>query len=141
MLTIFEKLKNMRVSEVMTTPVVCSSPDSSAHDILKKLENCNFTGLPIVDDKAILGIVSEKDIIQLFLQGKNLRSILAKDFMERNIITADKNSYVLPSVKALIENQILRLPITYQGRLVGILTRHDILKIILDTNPEFSIIP
>jgi tRNA nucleotidyltransferase (CCA-adding enzyme) len=140
MLTIFEKLKNMRVSEVMTTPVVCSSPDSSAHDILKKLENCNFTGLPIVDDKAILGIVSEKDIIQLFLQGKNLRSILAKDFMERNIITADKNSYVLPSVKALIENQILRLPITYQGRLVGILTRHDILKIILDTNPEFSII-
>ena len=141
MLSIFEKLKNMRVSEVMTAPVVCASPDSSAHDILKKLENCNFTGLPIVDDKAILGIVSEKDIIQLFLQGKNLRSILAKDFMERNIITADKNSYVLPSVKALIENQILRLPITYQGRLVGILTRHDILKIILDTNPEFSIIP
>jgi tRNA nucleotidyltransferase (CCA-adding enzyme) len=141
MLTIFEKLKNMRVSEVMTTPVVCSSPDSSAHDILKKLENCNFTGLPIVDDKAILGIVSEKDIIQLFLQGKNLRSVLAKDFMEQNIITADKNSYELPSVKALIENQILRLPITYQGRLVGILTRHDILKIILDTNPEFSVIP
>jgi CBS domain-containing protein len=141
MLSIFEKLKNMRVSEVMTTPVVCSSPDSSAHDILKKLENCNFTGLPIVDDKAILGIVSEKDIIQLFLQGKNLRAILAKDFMEINVITADKNSYVLPSVKALIENQILRLPITYQGRLVGILTRHDILKIILDTNPEFSVIP
>ena len=141
MLTIFEKLKNMRVSEVMTTPVVCSSPDSSAHDILKKLENCNFSGLPIVDDKAILGIVSEKDIIQLFLQGKNLRAILAKDFMEINVITADKNSYVLPSVKALIENQILRLPITYQGRLVGILTRNDILKIILDTNPEFSIIP
>jgi tRNA nucleotidyltransferase (CCA-adding enzyme) len=141
MLSIFEKLKNMRVSEVMTTPVVCSSPDSSAHDILKKLENCNFSGLPIVDDKAILGIVSEKDIIQLFLQGKNLRAILAKDFMEPNVITADKNSYVLPSVKALIENQILRLPITYQGRLVGILTRNDILKIILDTNPEFSIIP
>jgi CBS domain-containing protein len=141
MLSIFEKLKNMRVSEVMTTPVVCSSPDSAAHDILKKLENCNFTGLPIVDDKAILGIVSEKDIIQLFLQGKNLRAILAKDFMETNVITADKNSYVLPSVKALIENQILRLPITYQGRLVGILTRHDILKIILDTNPEFSVIP
>jgi CBS domain-containing protein len=140
MLSIFEKLRNIRVSEVMTTPVVCSSPDSSAHDILKKLENCNFTGLPIVDDKAILGIVSEKDIIQLFLQGKNLRAILAKDFMETNVITADKNSYVLPSVKALIENQILRLPITYQGRLVGILTRHDILKIILDTNPEFSII-
>lgn len=61
--------------------------------------------------------------------------------MEQNIITADKNSYELPSVKALIENQILRLPITYQGRLVGILTRHDILKIILDTNPEFSVIP
>lgn len=124
----------------MTTPVVCASPDSSAHDILKKLENCNFTGLPIVDDQAILGIVSEKDIIQLFLQGKNLREVLAKDFMERNVITADKNAYVLPSVKALIGNQILRLPITYQGRLVGILTRHDILKIIIDTNPEFSII-
>ena len=125
----------------MTTPVVCSSPDSSAHDILKKLENCNFTGLPIVDDKAILGIVSEKDIIQLFLQGKNLRSVLAKDFMEQNIITADKNSYELPSVKALIENQILRLPITYQGRLVGILTRMTYLKSSLIPILNFLLFP
>ncbi len=124
----------------MTTPVVCASPDSSAHDILKKLDNCSFSGVPIVDDKVIIGIVSEKDIIQLFLQGKNLKDILAQDFMERNVVMADKNSYVLPSVKALIGNQILRLPITYQGRLVGIITRHDILKIIIDSNPDFSII-
>ena len=115
----------------MTTPVVCASPDSSAHDILKKLDNCSFSGVPIVDDKVIIGIVSEKDIIQLFLQGKNLKDILAQDFMERNVVMADKNSYVLPSVKALIGNQILRLPITYQGRLVGIITRHDILRVMV----------
>lgn len=130
----------MKVSEIMTRPVVCTSADISAQDILTKLETSHFSGMPVIEDNIIIGIVSEKDILQLFLQEKNLQSTLAQEFMIQNVITADLDSLVLAVMKAFIDNQILRLPITHQGKLVGIVTRHDLLKYILSAAPEFALI-
>lgn len=135
-----QKLKSMKVSEIMTRPVVCTSADISAQDILTKLETSHFSGMPVIEDNSIIGIVSESDILQLFLQGRNLKSILAHEFMTRKVITATSDSLVLPVIKAFIDNQILRLPITHQGKLVGIVTRHDLLKYILSAAPEFALI-
>jgi len=125
----------------MTQPVVCSSADTSARDILEKLNSSGFSGMPICEENIVLGIVSEKDIMQLLLQGKSLSSTFASEFMTRDVITADQNCYMLSVVKSFIDNQILRLPITDQGKLVGIITRHDLLKFILDATPEFSLVP
>ncbi len=43
-------------------------------------------------------------------------------------------------MKAFIENRVLRVPITHQEKLVGIVTRHDLLKVIVDTKPEFPVV-
>jgi tRNA nucleotidyltransferase (CCA-adding enzyme) len=136
-----QKFKSMKVSEIMTRPVVCTNADISAQDILTKLEASHFSGMPVIDDNSIIGIVSESDILQLFLQGKNLNSTLAHEFMTRKVITATSDSLALSAIKAFIDNQILRLPITHQGKLVGIVTRHDLLKCITSAIPEFSLIP
>jgi CBS domain-containing protein len=60
--------------------------------------------------------------------------------MTRNIVTAEQDSTILPLIKAFIDNQILRLPITHEGKLVGIISRHDLLKVINDSAPEFPLI-
>ena len=135
-----QKLKSMKISEVMIRPVVCTSPDTSAHDILEKLNSCQYSGIPVVEDNILIGMVSERDILELFIQGKNLKCTFARDFMIQNVITAEQDSLILPVIKTVIDNQILRLPITHQGKLVGIVTRHDLLKYILDTTPEFALI-
>ncbi len=135
-----EKLKSIKASEVMTRPVVCANPDSSAHDVLEKLTSTHFSGLPVVEDDKVVGIVSESDLLQLFLQKKNLKTTLIGEVMTRNVITAEQSCTILPLIKAFIDNQILRLPITHEGKLVGIISRHDLLKVINDSAPEFPLI-
>jgi CBS domain-containing protein len=94
----------------------------------------------VVEDNTVIGLVSGSDILQLSIQGKNLKSPLSQEFMTRNVITAEQDSSVPSVMKALIDNQINRLPIIHQGKLVGIVTRHDLLKCIFDTTPEFTLI-
>jgi CBS domain-containing protein len=135
-----EKLNSIKASDVMIRPVVCANPDSSAHDVLEKLNGTHFSGLPVVENNIVVGIVSESDLLQLYMQKKNLKTTLVSEIMTRDTITADQNSSIFPIIKAFIDNQILRLPITHEGKLVGIISRHDLLKIISDSAPEFPVI-
>jgi CBS domain-containing protein len=135
-----QKLKSMKVSEVMTRPVMCTSPDTPAHDILEKLNRSNISGMPVVEGTTLIGIVTETDILKLFIQGKNLRSALASEFMTRNVITAEQDSLMLSAIKAFLDNQIHHLPITHKEKLVGIIFQHDLIKNIMDGAAEFALI-
>ena len=136
-----QQLKTMKVSEVMTRPVVCTSPDTSAHNILEKLNNSQISALPVIDENIIIGIVTETDVLRLFLQRKNLHTTLASEFMTQNVITAEPDSLVLSAIKGLLDNQIHHLPITHEGKLLGIVSRHDLIKNIVDSASDFSLIP
>lgn len=135
-----EKLYSIKASEIMIRPVVCANPDSSAHDVLEKLANTHFSGLPIVEDTNVVGVVSENDLLQLFLQRKNLKTTPVSEIMTRNVVTAEQDCTIMSLIKAFIDNQILRLPITQEGKLVGIISRHDLLKVINDSAPEFPLV-
>ena len=65
-----QNLKSMKVSEVMTRSVVCTCPNTSAHDILKKLNSSNISGMLVVEDNTVIGLVSGSDILQLSIQGE-----------------------------------------------------------------------
>ena len=136
-----QKLKTMKVSEVMTRPVICTSPETSAHDILEKLNSSQISALPVIESNNIIGIVTETDVLRLFLQGKNLHTILAGEFMTTNVITAEPDSLVLSAIKGFLDNQIHHLPITHHDKLVGMVNRHDLIKNIVDSASDFSLVP
>lgn len=136
-----QKLKTMKVSELMVEPVICARSDTSAHDILDKLNSSQISAIPVIDSNAVIGIVTIGDILKLFLQGKNLHSAIASEFMTKNIITAEQDSLVPSVIRGFLDNQVHHLPVTHQGKLVGIVTRRDLLKIVADADPEFALIP
>jgi CBS domain-containing protein len=136
-----QTLKTMKVSEIMTRPVICTSPETSAHDILEKLNSSQISVLPVIEDNIIIGIVTETDVLRLLLQGKNLHTTLVKGFMTQNVITAEPDSLVLSAIKGFLDNQIHHLPITHEEKLVGIVSRHDLIKNIVDSASDFSLIP
>ena len=55
----------MKVSEVMETEVVTASPDETVSEVAKRLREADVSGMPVVEDNVVLGVVSEADLLDL----------------------------------------------------------------------------
>ncbi|MFQ5482168.1 MAG: HPP family protein [Nitrospinaceae bacterium] len=134
----FDFIREHQAHQIMTSPVVCATPNASAEEIKKRFLESGCSGMPIVNqDNRVTGLVSQYDILQLIYKNVDLETIPAHKFMTRNVITADKNALLAALVKTFLEKRINRIPITDQGTLVGIVTRQDILSHLALHRPHF----
>jgi len=148
----------MRARDIMTTSVVTTRPDSSIRDIAVLLSRRQFSGLPVVDAEGrLLGIVSEGDLIHHSAIGADpkgkwwLDSLAdpdaiarvyskahgqtASDVMVRHVSTISDEAD-LEAVAATLDTQgIKRIPVIRDGRLVGIITRSDLVRALARANP------
>ena len=69
-----EKLKSIKDSDILTQPVACKSLGSSARNIVEKINSSHFLSLPIVANHVLIGIITDCDILQLFIQGENRKN-------------------------------------------------------------------
>jgi CBS domain-containing protein len=129
-------MKDLKASQVMVRPVVAAKRNASARDIALQLLNGLYSGLPVTDDEGtVIGIVTELDLLGAVMSGKELVKTTAEELMTQNAITAEKDTSVTEIVKIMKEKNIIRLPITDNGKLVGIVSRCDILTSLIE--PEF----
>ena len=130
-------MKELKASEVMVKSVISAKRNASARDLALQLLTGYFSGIPVTDEQGkIIGVITEIDLLEAVKEGKELARTTAEEIMTRDVITADVNTAVSDLVKTMKENNIIRLPITNQGKLVGIVARCDILKGLLE--PEFA---
>ncbi len=127
--------------KVMTTNPVSIRKDATIYDTIKLLAENDFTGLPVVnEDMTLAGIVTEKDVLKLLsdLETLMLSSELEEsqarieDFMTDKVVSFDERSDLLAVCECLIKNAFRRVPITCEGKLVGIISRRDIIRYILE---------
>jgi len=121
--------KDMRVEEIMVSPVTCAYQSSSLKEIMDQLVVYQFQGLPILDNSEnLIGMISVKDIVRAISQGKEPAGTTAKEVMTNNIISAEKGSTVFSLIKVMVENEITRVPICNEGKILGIICQSDIVK-------------
>mgnify|MGYP001458555490 CR=1 FL=1 len=141
----------MRAHQIMTRPVVTISPDASILDAANLMLHRHVSGLPVVDAAGkLVGVVSEGDFIRRSEIGTQrrrsrfLKLILgpgraASDFVQEHgckvseIMTAEPVTVTedtpLPTIVALMEkNKLKRLPVMRDGRVVGIVSRANLLQ-------------
>lgn len=120
-------LKSLKTAaDIMSSPVKAISPETTITEANKILLRYGHTGLPITENGKIVGIISRRDIEKAKHYG--LGHAPVKGFMSRNVVTITPDT-VLPEIQHLmIANNIGRLPVIEKGKLVGIVTRTDILK-------------
>lgn len=130
----------LEAKTVMKTSLITVKRDTPIYDAIDLLSKNKITGLPVVnDDMTIAGIISEKDVLSLLDELDNLLMIddlknstaTVDDFMTKEVVSFDEDDDMFDVCDCLIENNFRRVPVTSKGKLVGIITRGDIVAYIL----------
>jgi predicted transcriptional regulator len=120
----------------MQRPVLATTPRASVRDIAAQLVVNEISGMPVTEKSGeIVGVITEADILGALIDGKKLENLTAQDIMSTDPITIDMDMPMDKVMKVLEENGVLRLPVTSHGKVVGIISRRDIIKSVLE--PEF----
>jgi CBS domain-containing protein len=140
----------MRADDVMTMEVITVSPDTHIQDVAKTLLENHVSALPVVDDAGqLLGIVSEGDLIRRRESGTERRQswwlrllenpndlaeeyvkshgMHAKDVMTKKVVTVTEDTSVSEIAELLEKHHIKRVPVVHDGRVVGIVSRANLL--------------
>ncbi len=115
---------------IMSTDVVSVTRYAPISEVIELLVDKDITGIPVVnDDGSLAGIVTEKDILSL-LSNLQYASGTVEQYMTRDVVAFDVEDDFIAICECLMTNHFRRVPILSDGRLVGIVSRHDIIKYI-----------
>ncbi len=118
----------LKVKDIMTKNVICVKKDTPIYQCLELMTKHKISGIPVVkDDMSLVGFISEKDVLHLFHAHTDQEEKTVKDFITQPAIYFDENESLLHICNLLAKNIIRRVPITSKGKLVGIISRGDII--------------
>ena len=127
---------SLTAKDIMQRPVVAATPRASLRDVASQLVVNEFSGMPVAAaDGRLVGVITEADIVRALLEGKRLENLAASDVMTGPPVTVDVDASLEDVMKSLEDNRIVRVPVTSEGTLVGIIARRDAIRAILE--PEF----
>ena len=122
----------LETKDVMTADVICIKKDTPIIDALRLMVKNNVTGIPVVeDDMTLVGILSEQDALRLFHTFDEEKDRTVSEFMTQPAIHFDQAERLLDVCYCLRDNSIRRVPVTCDGKVVGVVSRSDIIKCIL----------
>lgn len=109
---------------------ITTSPKAKVRDVAIAMISGEITGLPVIDDdRKVIGIITEFDIIRAIRKGKNIEGARVEDIMTKNPITIGENTSIDEIINVLETKHIIRVPVVDKdGKLVGIVARRDVLK-------------
>lgn len=121
-------MKISKASDVMTREVITAKKEMLLTDVMEVLLEKRISGIPIVDDQGRLeGIVTEIDLVNSMLSG-NADETKVGEIMSTSITFFPPNATCAEMASCFTANRIRRVPIVDKDKLVGIVSRRDILK-------------
>ena len=115
----------------MKTDLITVEKDCPIYEAIKIMVENNITGLPVVDAEMHLsGIITEKDVLSLLYNNQDSPGKVG-DYMIENVVSFDSEDSLIDITDSFINNHFRRVPILSDGKLVGIISRKDIISYIL----------
>ncbi len=117
---------SLTAGDIMTSPVMVVPPDSLVDDAYRTMLRYGHSALPVVKGKNILGIITRKDLDKAHLHG--FGKTLIREFMTEGVMTVPRGASIREAHRLFVMHSIGRLPVVDEGRIVGIITRTDLVK-------------
>jgi len=107
--------------DIMTDEVISVEPGALREELIRMLAEHDISGVPVVSEGRLVGIVTEDDI--LAKTGDTVGELMTK-----NVITVNEKDPVHRVASILIRNRIKRVPVMNNSELVGLISRHDLVR-------------
>jgi CBS domain-containing protein len=150
---------SITAADIMTSPAIVVTPQTSMGEIASLLASKHFSAVPVChSDNTLAGIVSESDILKPFRESVRARrdwwlgviaegeelpqdfldyirqdTRTAADIMVRHVFTTEEQTTLPQLAESMIEHGIKRLPVLRDGKVVGIVSRADLVAAIART--------
>jgi CBS domain-containing protein len=120
--------KTLTVGQLMQDAVTTCTPRTDGSTLASLMTRRNFGSLPIVEsDGTLVGIVTEYDLLQAMIEGRDLRKILATEIMSAHPVSVTEDQTLVQVADLFQDRYITRVPVVRNKKLVGILARRDLL--------------
>jgi CBS-domain-containing membrane protein len=124
-------MKTTRAADIMTTNVITAKKDMVLTDVIGLLLRWHISAMPVVgEDDRMVGIVSEIDLVNLTFDG-NARDTKVEEVMVTDIVSFRPDTKLADLVQSFSKRHLRRVPIVDKGKVVGIVSRRDILRELL----------
>lgn len=118
---------DLKVRDVMSADVTKATPDITMGSVLEQLRRHRFSGLPVVQNDQLIGIISLEDLIRAICD--NEMDAPVSNYMTHNVISVRASDAAVEAVETFERYNIGRLPvINSEGQLVGIITKGDVTR-------------
>lgn len=119
--------KTLKAKDIMTKKVASVLPSTSIIEAAQIMQKHNIGSIPVVDNNNIVGIITDRDIVvRNIAHGNDPKSTPVSDVMTTNVLTVDQDSNIKEVAAKMAANQIRRIPVVDNNKLVGILAIGDI---------------
>jgi CBS domain-containing protein len=126
----------MKARDVMNQPVLGASKTTTARDIAIQMLMGGYSGMPITErDGSIVGIVTEQDLIRALRAEKPFETTMAEEIMTPEVVSVDVETPVEKVIEIIDTKGYVRVPVTEDGILVGVISRPDVLRAAIE--PKF----
>lgn len=132
----------LKAKDIMTKHVVSVRENTPIFEAVELLAKNDVSGITVVNDNlALVGIISEKDVLRLFHTHEKERNKPVSDFMTQPAIHFDESESLVDICDCLMNNPLRRVPVTSNGKVVGIISRRNFINHILQLKQETPILP
>ncbi len=118
-------IKKLSAKDIMIEEVHVTSPNDLVAAAKLKMMRCNVGGLPVVDDKKIVGIITHRDVL---LAGGEALGLKVNDLMTKDLYVANKDTPILEITQIMADKGYQRIPVVENGNLVGLITQSSLIR-------------
>jgi CBS domain-containing protein len=127
-----------QVKDVMKPRVISIRPETTIEEAIQTLLTNDVSGVPVIDSNGELrGIISEFQLLEV-VYDPQLKSAPVSEFMTQDVLTVEETALLATVANLFIVHRIRRVPVMRNGRVVGIVSRRDLLRYIVQTGSKID---
>ncbi len=128
----------LRVRDVMVPKPVVFTPETDLLDAANVMVERKISGAPVVDSKGtLIGVLTERDFLRaaLIAEYHDERGGCVRDYMSPDVQAVSAEDTLLDVATRFVEGKHRRFPVVEANRVVGLVTRRDVLRAVLRSRP------